>query len=45
VVCPLSRIHTLGTDSGAPSSALDMLRDNGVQVVVVEADDEANAAA
>jgi DeoR family transcriptional regulator, ulaG and ulaABCDEF operon transcriptional repressor len=45
VVCPLSRIHTLVTDSGAPSSALDMLRDNGVQVVVVEADDEANAAA
>jgi DeoR family ulaG and ulaABCDEF operon transcriptional repressor len=45
VVCPLSRIHTLVTDSGAPSSALDMLRDNGVQVVVVEADAEANAAA
>jgi DeoR family transcriptional regulator, ulaG and ulaABCDEF operon transcriptional repressor len=45
VVCPLSRIHTLITDSDAPSAALDMLRDNGVQVVVVDAGAEANAAA
>ena len=45
VVCPLSRIHTLITDSNAPSTALDMLRDNGVQVVVVDAGAEANAAA
>jgi DeoR family ulaG and ulaABCDEF operon transcriptional repressor len=45
VVCPLPRIHTLVTDSGAPSAALDMLRDMGVQVIVVDAGAEANAAA
>ena len=45
VVCPLSRIHTLVTDSDTPAAALDMLRDNGVQVVVVDAAAEANAAA
>lgn len=45
VVCPLSRIHTLITDSDAPGAALDMLRDQGVQVVVVDAGAETNAAA
>ena len=45
VVCPLSRIHTLITDSDAPAAALDMLRERGVQVVVVDATAEANAAA
>lgn len=45
VVCPLSRIHTLITDSDAPGAALDMLRDKGVQVVVVDAGAETNAAA
>jgi DeoR family ulaG and ulaABCDEF operon transcriptional repressor len=45
VVCPLSRIHTLVTDSDAPAAALDMVRDNGVQVIVVDATAEANAAA
>jgi DeoR family ulaG and ulaABCDEF operon transcriptional repressor len=45
VVCPLSRIHTLITDADAPGTALDMLRDHGVQVVVVDASAEANAAA
>jgi len=45
VVCPLSRIHTLITDTDAPGTALDMLRDHGVQVVVVDASAEANAAA
>jgi DeoR family ulaG and ulaABCDEF operon transcriptional repressor len=37
VVCPLPRIHTLITDSDAPSVALDMLREHGVHVVVVAA--------
>ena len=36
VVCPLSRIHTLITDSRAPPEALDMLADAGVQTIVVE---------
>lgn len=36
VVCPLSRIHTLITDADAPSAALDMLREHGVEVAVVE---------
>jgi DeoR family ulaG and ulaABCDEF operon transcriptional repressor len=34
VVCPLSRIDTLITDASAPPSALAMLRDAGVKVVV-----------
>jgi DeoR family ulaG and ulaABCDEF operon transcriptional repressor len=37
VVCPLSRIDVLITDSGAPSAALDMLRDAGVEVQLVDA--------
>jgi DeoR/GlpR family transcriptional regulator of sugar metabolism len=45
VVCPLSRIHTLITDTGAPGAALDMLREQGVQVVVVDARAETIVAA
>ena len=45
VVCPLSRIDTLITDSGAPSDALDMLRGHDVRVVVVDAGAQTNAAA
>lgn len=45
VVCPLSRIDTLITDSDAPSDALDMLRGHGVRVVVVDAGAQTNAAA
>ena len=36
VVCPLSRIHTLITDASAPPAALAMLREAGVNVVLVE---------
>jgi DeoR family ulaG and ulaABCDEF operon transcriptional repressor len=45
VVCPLPRIHTLITDSDAPSVALDMLREHGVHVVVVAAGVDVIAAA
>ena len=45
VVCPLSRIDTLITDSDAPSDALDMLRGHGVRVVAVDVGAQANAAA
>jgi len=38
VVCPLSRISTLITDTSAPPSALDMLREAGVEVRLVEVD-------
>jgi DeoR family transcriptional regulator, ulaG and ulaABCDEF operon transcriptional repressor len=41
VVCPLSRIHVLITDSAAPPEALAMLREAGVPTIVV--DPEANA--
>jgi len=44
VVCPLSRIDTLITDSGAPSDALDMLRGHGVHVAVVDAGAQTEAA-
>lgn len=37
-VCPLSRIHTLITDDAAPLSALDPVRQAGVNVVIVRAD-------
>ena len=36
VACPLERVHTLITDSGAPESALKMLRSAGVETIVVE---------
>lgn len=45
VVCPLSRIHTVITDRDAPGAALAMLRDHGVEVVVVDADAQTTAAA
>lgn len=40
VVCPLSRVHALITDSAAPPEALAMLQDAGVRTIVV--DPEAN---
>jgi DeoR family ulaG and ulaABCDEF operon transcriptional repressor len=45
VVCPLSRIDTLITDANAPGAALDMLRDQGVHVLVVATGVDAIAAA
>ena len=36
VVCPLTRIHALITDRAAPPEALAMLRDAGVQTIVVD---------
>ena len=36
VVCPLERAHTLVTDTGAPDQALQMLRDAGVETMVVD---------
>jgi DeoR family ulaG and ulaABCDEF operon transcriptional repressor len=36
VVCPLERVQTLVTDTGAPESALQMLRDSGVEIILVE---------
>jgi DeoR family ulaG and ulaABCDEF operon transcriptional repressor len=36
VVCPLSRVSRLITDSGAPPTALEMLRDAGVSVDIVD---------
>jgi DeoR family transcriptional regulator, ulaG and ulaABCDEF operon transcriptional repressor len=38
VVCPLSRIDILITDREAPPSALDMLREAGVETIVVDAE-------
>ena len=45
VVCPLSRIHTLITDSAAPPEALAMLREAGVNVIVAEYTHNASSAA
>jgi DeoR family ulaG and ulaABCDEF operon transcriptional repressor len=36
VVCPLSRIDILITDNAAPAAALDMLREAGVQVQLID---------
>ncbi len=36
VVCPLTRVHRLITDTGAPEQGLAMLRDAGVETIVVE---------
>ncbi len=36
VVCQLSRVSTLITDSGAPTSVLDAARDAGVEVIVLD---------
>jgi DeoR family transcriptional regulator, ulaG and ulaABCDEF operon transcriptional repressor len=38
VVCPLARIHILITDRDAPPTALEMLRDAGVETIVVDAE-------
>ena len=45
VVCPLSRIHTLITDSAAPPEALAMLRDAGVRTIVVDPEAQSTEAA
>ncbi|MGO9421630.1 DeoR/GlpR family DNA-binding transcription regulator [Roseiarcus sp.] len=45
VVCPLARIQTLITDSAAPPDALAMLRDAGVETIVVEPDAQSTEAA
>ena len=42
VVCPLTRIHQVITDTSAPAEALTMLREAGVETLVV--DPQANAA-
>lgn len=33
-VCPLSRVHTLITDDGAPKPVLDVIRQQGVHVII-----------
>jgi DeoR family ulaG and ulaABCDEF operon transcriptional repressor len=38
VVCPLSRIAILITDRAAPPAALEMLRESGVQTLLVDAE-------
>jgi DeoR family transcriptional regulator, ulaG and ulaABCDEF operon transcriptional repressor len=38
VVCPLSRVSTLITDAEAPPEALDMLREAGVELMIVGED-------
>ena len=45
VVCPLSRVHTLITDAGAPPEALAMLREAGVPAIVVEPEPRSTVAA
>ncbi len=45
VVCPLSRIHALITDQAAPVEALTMLRDAGVETIVVDTEPRATEAA
>ena len=45
VVCPLSRIDTLITDETAPPDALAMLREAGVETIVVDVDASATEAA
>ena len=45
VVCPLSRVHALITDSAAPPEALAMLADAGVQTIVVDAETPSTEAA
>ena len=36
VVCPLARVHTFITDSGASEPSLQMLKDAGVETIVVD---------
>jgi DeoR family transcriptional regulator, ulaG and ulaABCDEF operon transcriptional repressor len=38
-VCPLSRVHTLITDEAAPPSVLDPVRQAGVDVMIVRAEE------
>jgi DeoR family transcriptional regulator, ulaG and ulaABCDEF operon transcriptional repressor len=45
VVCPLTRIHALITDLAAPLEALAMLRDAGVETIVVNTEPRATEAA
>jgi DeoR family transcriptional regulator, ulaG and ulaABCDEF operon transcriptional repressor len=45
VVCPLARIHALITDRAAPLEALAMLRDAGVETIVVNPEPRATEAA
>lgn len=45
VVCPLSRIHALITDQAAPAEALAMLREAGVETIVVNPEPRATEAA
>jgi DeoR family transcriptional regulator, ulaG and ulaABCDEF operon transcriptional repressor len=45
VVCPLSRIHALITDPAAPPEALAMLREAGVETIVVDSEPRATEAA
>jgi DeoR family ulaG and ulaABCDEF operon transcriptional repressor len=45
VVCPLARIHALITDRAAPLDALAMLRDAGVETIVVHPEPRATEAA
>ena len=45
VVCPLSRVHVLITDRNAPPEALAMLRDAGVETMIVDVDARTTEAA
>jgi DeoR family transcriptional regulator, ulaG and ulaABCDEF operon transcriptional repressor len=45
VVCPLSRVHAVITDQAAPVEALAMLRDAGVETIVVHPERRATEAA
>jgi len=45
VVCPLSRIHALITDTNAPPEALAMLEEAGVRTIVVEPESHSTEAA
>ncbi len=45
VVCPLSRVHALITDSRAPPEALAMLAEAGIQTIVVEPEEHSTEAA
>jgi DeoR family transcriptional regulator, ulaG and ulaABCDEF operon transcriptional repressor len=45
VVCPLPRVHAVITDRAAPPEALAMLRDAGVQTIVVDLETRVTEAA
>ena len=44
-VCPLSRVHTLITDQGAPQQMIDLLKSQGVQVLMADAKTHSRSAA